>query len=78
MSKQKGVAVTYQSRVRTMMEKEAREGPPQQRARLSYAEAREIMDVTARVAARGFAVGAALHVGKGVLSGIVSRKLFQQ
>ena len=55
-----------------------KEGPPQQTARLSYAEAREIACVTLRVAAKGFAVGAGLHVGKNVLLGIASGKLFQQ
>lgn len=55
-----------------------KEGPPQQAARLSYAEAREIARVTLRVAAKGFAIGAGLHVGKNVLLGIVSGKLFQQ
>ena len=53
-------------------------GPPQPATRLSHADAREIARVTLRVAARGFAVGAGLHVGKNVLLGIASRKLFQE
>ena len=55
-----------------------KEGPPQRKALLSYTEAREIAYVTLRVAAKGFAVGAGLHVGKNFLLGIASGKLFQE